>query len=80
MGKEHDHRLGGRDWGENDLLKWNYIRTKWEIGFERKLNNHRTFRKLVSGAEFWSFKQWGYFLKETDMINTEVKKVDMVFV
>lgn len=64
----------------NDLLKWNYIRAKEGIGLERKLNNHGTFRKSASGAKFWSFKQWGYFLKETDMINTEVKKVDTVFV
>lgn len=56
------------------------IRRKWGIGFEGKLNNYGTFSKSISGAEFWSFKQCSYFLEETDKINTEVKKVDMLFV
>lgn len=57
-----------------------YIKRKWGIGFERKLNNHGSFRKLVSGGEFWSFKQRSYFGGETDMINAEVEKVDTLFV
>lgn len=66
----------GREWLTE---KGHILEESWKWDLIWKLNNHGTYSKSESGAKCWAFKQWGYFL-ETDMINTEIKKINTVFV
>lgn len=68
MGQEHDHRLRER------MTYWKgmYIRRKWEMGSDRKI--------IMGLSASWSLElsfdlsnNEAIFLKEADMVNTEVK-------